>query len=317
MSALISSAPVPVSQPPKAVSIGSTAVALRAGPAAAEEADLAAAVTEGVRYLKIGLLAANPAQPRRTFPEQEIRELADSIKSVGMLQPVLVRPRNGDGGAQFEIVAGERRWRAAGLAGLDCVPAIVKDIDDRQSLEIALVENVQRQDLNPIDEAAAYRRLVEEYSLTQKEVADQVGKDRASVANYIRLLSLSKPVIEHIQAGRLTIGHAKALLTIREPAAQASLASKVIRENLSVRALETIVSRVVVLDGGKAGQDGGPRGRSKRALGRTSFPEAADRLRKSLATKVLIKHTKTGGGRVVIEYFSEQELDRIVDKICS
>ncbi|MCO6431279.1 MAG: ParB/RepB/Spo0J family partition protein [Deltaproteobacteria bacterium] len=271
---------------------------------------------KAIRFLDIELIENNTAQPRQEFNEQELAELAESIKSLGVLQPVIVRPPKGVSG-KFEIVAGERRWRAAKIAQLRKIPVIVKEIDDRQSLEIALVENIQRSALNPIEEAQAFEKLMTEFSLSQKEVAERVGRDRASVANFLRLLKLPDEVISHIKDGKLSMGHAKAILSIREPAAQLSLARKVISEGISVRALEAIIARVVVLDTGKASRKrrGGEGGSDKYRT--AAFPEVMDRLRRTLGTKVNIYHHPSGRGRIEIEYFSEQELDRLVDTVCA
>ncbi len=272
---------------------------------------------QGIRFLSIDIIQNNPTQPRQEFNEQDLSELVESIKTKGVLQPVLVRPiKVGEGTEQrYEIVAGERRWRAARRAELKQVPAIVRALDDREALEIAIIENVQRASLTPIEEAQAYQRLAQEFSLSQVEIAQKVGKDRASVANYLRLLKLPSEVIEMLKAEDLTMGHAKAILTIKEPSAQLSLARKVVKEALSVRALEAIVSRVVVLDAGHRL----PLKEDKDAVTptkATSFPEVIDRMRNALGTKVTIKHHSSGRGRIEIEYFSEQELDRLVEHIC-
>lgn len=262
----------------------------------------------GVKYVPIAKVVPNPKQPRRDFKEQELKELSDSIKTLGVLQPVLVRKTAGD---TFEIVAGERRWRAATAARLTQLPVIIRDLSDRETLEISIVENVQREDLNPVEEALGYQRLVDEFNLSQKDVADKVGKDRASVANLLRLLKLPQEVLALLKDGQITVGHAKAILSVREPAAQISLAKKVIAESLSVRALEAIVSRAVVLEAGRKPKTG-----QGRVQARSAFPEVVDRLRNILGTKVSIIHSPAGRGRVEIEYFSEQELDRLVEIIC-
>ena len=272
-----------------------------------------------IRSIDLDDIVSNPAQPRREFKELELKDLAESIRSVGVIQPVVLRPAANSSPARYQLVAGERRWRAARLAGLKTIPAIIENYVDKQALEIALIENIQREDLNPFEEAQAYKRLIEEFSLTQKELAERVGKDRASVANYLRLLSLPEQVAALIRDGQLSMGHAKAILTVKEPSAQISLAKKTVNETLSVRALETIVSRVVVLDAGRRSPSGAVPGKSASgggAAGQHCFPEIADRLRQSLGTKVSLKHHKSGKGRVEIEYFSEQELERIVEHIC-
>lgn len=267
-----------------------------------------------VDYLNIDLIVNNPKQPRQEFNQTELSELADSIKTLGVLQPILVRPSTEAKGS-YEIVAGERRWRASKVAGLTQVPAIIHKLDDKEMLEISIVENVQRSGLNAMEEAVAYERLMTEFNLGQKEVAERVGKDRTSIANITRLLKLPKEVQDLIREEKLSVGHAKAILTIKEPSAQISLAKKVINETLSVRELEAIVSRVVVLDGAKA---------KSKAAGKSTkneivFPEILDRIRNTLGTKVNIIHKsngkKAGSGKIEIEYYSEQELGRIIDTI--
>lgn len=263
----------------------------------------------GVQYLAIESVIPNPKQPRQEFLQQELQELSESIKTLGILQPVLVRPAAEEG--RFEIVAGERRWRAATLAGLKQIPVLVRTLSERETLEIALVENIQRANLNPIEEATAYQRLVDEFGLSQQTVAERVGKDRASVANYLRLLKLPEFVLNLLKEGKITIGHAKAILTVREPTAQASLARKILAENLSVRQLEAIVSRKVRLDSKQRDSDVGGEGDS------TTTADVVDRLRRGLGTKVLLNHHRSGRGKIVIEYFSEQELERLVEHLCA
>jgi len=267
-----------------------------------------------IQYAAIMDVDRGVNQPRREFKDAELKELADSIRSLGVLQPVLVRKIAETG--RFEIVAGERRWRAAQIAGLSQLPVIIQELSDKEALEIGIVENVQRENLNPLEEGAAYQRLVDEFHLTQQDIADRVGKDRATIANFTRLLKLPNEVQEYLRRSQISMGHAKAILTVREPNAQVSLARKVLKENLSVRALENIVSRVVVLDGNRAGAN---RANQKKAAGgkdQTALVEVIDRMRNALGTKVNLKHHRSGRGRIEIEYFSEQELDRLVETIC-
>ncbi len=319
LSALISQAPVSVVPPrnettdePKnkgknpALDVSSKIASF---PDNAENAPTSGA-TERIRYIPIKSLHNNPGQPRQHFDDKEISELADSIKTLGLLQPILVR--NSKTGEGYEIIAGERRWRAAQKASLSQVPVILRDTDDRLSLEIAIVENVQRSNLTPIEEAMSYKKLVDDFSLSQKEVAEKVGKDRTTVTNLIRLLSLPQKIIDLIAEDKITVGHAKAILTVKEPGAQLSLAKKVVDENLSVRALEDIVSRVVVLDTGKPAEENQ---RKNSAKSKSAFPDFEDKLRKALGTKVAIKHQPTGSGKIEIKYFSEEELDRILDQM--
>jgi len=266
-----------------------------------------------VKYIDINRLANNPAQPRQIFHEAELLELADSIKRLGVLQPVLVRPQVSTPG-KYEIVAGERRWRAAQRAGLTEIPAIVRDLDDRETLEISIVENVQRANLNPVEEARAYDRLATEFSLTQIEIAERVGKERATVANSLRLLKLAPEVLDLLRDAKISTGHAKAILAIKEPGAQISLARKAVTDHLSVRELEALVSRVTVLDAGKAAASALPNRKYVQRAG--AVAPIIDRMRNALGTKVMVKHHASGRGRVVIEYFSEAELDRVVEQIC-
>lgn len=324
LSALISQQPVSV-VPPKDEALKSTRPNLKSPSASVSQAIAkaneqhsndaksgeSATATERIRYVEIGKITNNPKQPRQVFKPKEIEELAESIKTLGVLQPILVRKTASPD--SFEIVAGERRWRASKTAGLKQVPVIIRDIDDRLSLEIAIVENVQRSNLSPIEEAEAYRRLIDEFNLSQKQVADKVGKDRTTVSNALRLLHLPTEILSLLAKEKITVGHAKAILTVKEPSAQISLAKKVLAENLSVRALENIVARVVVLDTGKKGDT---RESSKKSQDDSSgLPELVDRLRHSLGTKVAIKHQPSGRGKITIEYFSEEELDRLIDKL--
>ncbi len=260
-----------------------------------------------MNFLSISQLRANPQQPRQDFSDQEIAELADSIKTLGVLQPILVRPLAGSQSATYQIVAGERRFRAAIRAGLSQVPVMIKDLGDKETLEIGLVENVQRQGLNPIEEALGYQKLIDEFSLTANEVAERVGKDRATVANTTRLLKLPQQIQEMVRDGRISVGHAKAILTVREPNAQINLANKIISESLSVRAIESIVARDVVLEAPKREAAGVVR-RGDRVV---AYPELEERLRNALGTKVSI-HRKRKGGSIELHFFSDDELDRLV-----
>lgn len=319
LSALISSTAVPISLPSSESSVAELAKIVQFPEpitAAAEDDTEGSALRPKVRFVEVNKIINNPTQPRQEFRQVELDELANSIRQVGVLQPVLLRPSEDP--TRYEIVAGERRWRAAKLAGATQIPAIIKDIDDKLALEIAIIENVQRENLSPLEQAQAYQRLAEEFQLSQNEIADKVGKDRASVANYLRLLKLPKEVAELLNEEKITMGHAKAILSIKEPIAQVSLAKKVVSEGLSVRALEALVSRVVVLDAGRAAkeQSTAPARGSAEEHGASNYPDVIDRMRRALGTKVRIKHHPSGRGRIEIEYFSEQELDRIIELIC-
>lgn len=267
--------------------------------------------SKSLTLLPISQMRANPNQPRQDFSDQEIAELSESIKVLGVLQPIMVRPLKGSGaGGAYQIVAGERRFRAAIRAGLSQVPVVIKDLSEKETLEIALVENIQRQGLNPMEEALGYQKLMDEFSLTTNEVAERVGKDRATVANTVRLLKLPQQVQDMVRDGRISVGHAKAILTVREPNAQIGLANKIVAESLSVRAIESIVARDVVLESPKkpGAAEGGAVVRSSRA---SAYPEVEERLRNALGTKVTI-HKKRKGGSIELHFFSDEELDRLV-----
>lgn len=249
--------------------------------------------------LRLEAVVANPRQPRKTFVEQDLQELADSIRAKGVIQPILVRPDPETAG-QYEIVAGERRWRAARRAGLTVIPAVIREMDEREVLEIAIIENVQRADLNAIEEAEAYKALMDRFGRTQESVATQVGKSREHVANTMRLLALPDDVREHVREGRLTAGHARALL--KTPDASA-LAGTVIARGLSVRDTEALAKAE------KAGS----------VIESRSAPEAKDvdtraleiDLQRALGLDVDIRHVNGKGGEVRIRYAQLEQLDEI------
>jgi ParB family chromosome partitioning protein len=253
----------------------------------------------GPEVLEIPLekIIPNRSQPRTIFGEAELQELAQSLKDTGLLQPIVVR-RIGDG--SYELVAGERRWRAAKLAGLTSVPALVRVSNDEKSLVLALVENIQRQGLNPMEEARAYSRLVAEFGLTQDQVGGAIGKDRSSVANIIRLVSLPNEIQKLIENQQLTLGHAKVLAGMSGVEDQLTVARKIVSEQLSVRQTELMV-------------DGLRKKEKKQTLGKPSrkqvFP-VEEQLRKKLETKVKVAKGPRGG-QIVIQFFSEEDLSRI------
>jgi ParB family chromosome partitioning protein len=258
--------------------------------------------TSSPTFLPISQIKTNPEQPRQEFSEGEISELSDSIKALGVIQPIIVRSRGGN----YEIIAGERRFRAATRAGLQEVPVLIRDISEQEAFEIAMVENIQRQQLNPIEEGAGYQRLMDQFSLTTQEVAERVGKDRATVSNFTRLLRLPTVVQTLLREGKISTGHAKAILTVKEPSAQIGLANKIIAENLTVRAIEAIVSREVVLETKTKRSTGG----GKQASSTSQYPDLEERLRNALGTKVTV-HKKRKGGQIELHFFSEEELDRL------
>jgi ParB family chromosome partitioning protein len=301
LSALVSSAPVST-VPPVALVTQKESASNTDTPVIGHDSAPALSTSGGTTFLKLSELEANPEQPRTHFSEAEINELAESIKALGVLQPILVRPHN----SGYQIVAGERRFRAAERAGLSQVPVLIRDLSERETLEIGIVENVQRQGLNPIEEALGYQRLMEDFSLSAQEVAERVGKDRATVSNMTRLLKLPAVVQEMLKDGRLSVGHAKAILTVKEPVAQIGLANKIVSENLSVRAIEAIVSREVVLEAPKKG--GNEAKSTKRDV---QYPELEERLRNALGTKVSIRRNRKGGA-IELHFYSDEELDRLI-----
>jgi ParB family chromosome partitioning protein len=266
----------------------------------------AAAPSTSPAEVEVGRLVPNAFQPRAEADDSQLEELASSIKSNGVIQPIVVR-RMGD---RYQIIAGERRWRAAQKAGLERVPIVVRDVgpgQDQALLEMALVENIQREDLNPMEQALAYRRLIDEFHLSQEGVASRVGKDRASVANYLRLLRLPSEVQAAVASGTLSMGHARALLSLPDQAERLRMARDVIARGLSVRETEALVKRAV--EGpARPAQPAPP----EQADVHTRAAE--DRLRLVLGTRVRIVRKGTGG-RIEIDFASEDELIRIYEQL--
>lgn len=251
-----------------------------------------------VQRIRIEAIAPNRYQPRRHFPQEELAQLAASIKESGVLQPIVVR-RKGDG--TYELIAGERRWRASKEAGLETIPVIIKNCSDQESLLLALIENIQREDLNPMETARAYSRMMKEFGLTQDAIALKVGRDRSSVANFIRLTQLHPELQELVEAGRLSAGHAKVILGLPSPEEQLRIGKMVVSASLSVRATEKLTTRSL------------EENKSRPTPGRNSlWTDLEARLQKRLGTKVTVQPQKQGG-RLVIHYFSKAELDGVVD----
>ena len=249
-----------------------------------------------ISMLPLEQIIPNRCQPRTIFVEGHLTELTQSIKEHGVLQPIVVR-RKGDG--VYELIAGERRLRAATLAGLSTIPALVRNSNDEKSLALALVENIQRQDLNPMEEAKAYSRLMGEFGMTQEQVASSVGKERSSIANVLRLLMLPKEVQEFVESGALSLGHAKVLAGVSSANTQLLIAKKIVNGHLSVRQTEQLVS-------GKKSV-----GSSKHVINKpNTFHQLEDQLRKHFGTKVQVK-AAAKGGQLVIHYYSHEELDRV------
>ncbi|WP_243317955.1 ParB/RepB/Spo0J family partition protein [Geothrix paludis] len=254
------------------------------------------------RELPLGKLVPNRAQPRTHFDEAALAELAESLKQHGMVQPIVVRKV----GEQFEIIAGERRWRAARLAGLAMAPVVIKEVPDDRLLEFALVENIQRQELNPIEEATAYWQLGEHLRLTQEQVADRVGKSRPQVANTLRLLRLPAELKADVAHGRLSTGHAKVLLGVPDPRMQEQLAHEVVAQQLSVRALEARIQQLQKQAKAKGGKKKHPQ--------ELFIKAAAEELTQSWGTRIEIK-AKGKTGTLVMHYGSEAELDRLFEAL--
>jgi ParB family chromosome partitioning protein len=253
-----------------------------------------------VQELRLEAIVPNRYQPRQQFSELELTELTASLKQNGLLQPILVR-RKGDG--IFELIAGERRLRAAKLAGMQKIPALIRNVSDQESMVLALVENLQRDDLNPMETARAYQRMLNEFGLTQDAIAQKVSCDRSSVANMLRLVTLPHEVQQLVESDQLSMGHAKVILGLMTAAAQVSLARQIIRDQLSVREAERLVQ-----DHAEARKPG------KRPVRVPLRSDLEERLQKRLGTRVDVQKGRRGG-KVVIHYFSPEELDGVVERL--
>lgn len=258
----------------------------------------------GVQTMKINEVEPNRDQPRKNFDEDALLELSDSIKQFGVLQPLLVRKRKD----YYEIIAGERRWRAAKLAGVKEVPVIVKEYTDQEILEIGLIENIQRENLNPIEEAIAFKRLLEEFNLKQDEVAERVSKSRTAVTNSMRLLKLSDKVQQMIIDDMISTGHARALLAIDDPELQYTLANKIFDEKLSVRETEKLVKEIK-----------NPKKPKEKKVMENAFiyQDLEEKMKGVFGTKVSIASKGKGKGKIEIEYYSDDELEHLFDMMMS
>lgn len=253
---------------------------------------------ERVMMLRMGDIDPNPEQPRRKFDAQALAELAASIRQVGVLQPILVTEIDG----RYRIIAGERRWRASRLAELEEIPVIVRPLDEITRMEAALIENIQREDLNPLEEALAVRALMEKCGLTQEKAAERLGRSRPAVANLLRLLTLPEPVLNLLRDGKLSAGHARALVAIEDPARCIALAEKAVREGWSVRQIELAVQEKPDL----------PKATRTRARKLPEFVEMEERLRRTFGMKASIDGTLSKG-KITLSYGSRQELERLYD----
>jgi ParB family chromosome partitioning protein len=260
----------------------------------------------GERALDVDIdrLRPNKFQPRTDMNDERIEDLSRSIRSNGIIQPIVVRRVPGEAQG-YEIVAGERRWRAAQRAGLMKVPVVVRDIPESRLLAVALIENIQREDLNPIEEAVAYRRLADEFQLTQEQIADAVGKDRSSIANHVRLLRLPQEVRASVASRAISMGHARALLALPDEASQLRLGRDIVAKSLSVREVEALVK--------KGSEEDGKTGKADRKAD-ANTRAAEDKLRLALGTRVRINR-RGKGGRIEIEFVSEDELQRIYERL--
>lgn len=275
--------------------------------AAAEPTTVTRAPRDGLRTVPIEDVHPAPGQPRKAFDDERLQELAESIRAQGIIQPLVVRVREAGG---FELIAGERRWRAAQRAGLHELPVVVRDVTEDRAFEMALVENLQRADLNPIEEAEGYQRLMAEFGYTQESLATRVGKERSTVANALRLLKLPAPVRQMVVEGRLSMGHARALLGLEEEAAIEKLARRTVSAQLSVRKVEDLVRRE---------REGNGASEARPKTGPTPLsPAARDlqaRLERALGVRVKLVEAGPGRGHVEIHYHSLDELDGVLEKI--
>lgn len=252
--------------------------------------------------VKITMVEPNREQPRKNFDEDALQELADSIKQYGLLQPILVQDRKD----HYEIIAGERRWRASKLAGLKEVPVIIRNYTEQEIVEISLIENIQREDLNPIEEAQAYKRLLTEFNLKQDEVAERVSKSRAAVTNSIRLLKLSDDVQRMVVDEMISTGHARALLAVENPEEQYNLAQKIFDEKLSVRDVEKLVKNLH--------KPAKPKKLDDKAL-QAIYQDIEEKLKQKLSTKVSVSSKGNGAGKIEIEFYNHEDLDRLLEII--
>lgn len=264
--------------------------------------DNASSEDDGRTMVKITMVEPNRDQPRKNFDEDALQELADSIKQFGLIQPILVQDRKD----HYEIIAGERRWRASRLAGLEEIPVIIRNYSEQEIVEISLIENIQREDLNPIEEAQAYKRLLTEFNLKQDEVAERVSKSRAAVTNSVRLLKLTDEVQQMVIDEMISTGHARALLAIEDPTLQYTTALKIFDEKLSVRDVEKLVKNL-----------NKPAKQPKKVVDdkvmQLLYQDIEEKLKQRLSTKVTVTSKGDGAGKIEIEFYNNEDLDRLVD----
>jgi len=264
---------------------------------------------EAIHQLAIEKIGPGPFQPRRTIREDRLKELALSIEGQGIIQPIVVRERavvDSQTGVRYEIIAGERRWRAAQLANLVAVPAVIRAMSDASAVAIALIENIQRENLNPLEEAGAFQKLIIEYEMTHQEVANAVGRARTSITNTLRLLDLSAGVQELLNDVKINMGHARALLSLTDPSMQLEVANLVVDKKLSVRDTENLVRSIL---------EGTKKQKTEKQPADPDIKRLEDSLTQKLGARVSIKHTKSGKGKLVIAYTNSDELQGILDRI--
>jgi ParB family chromosome partitioning protein len=261
--------------------------------------------------VRISEVEPNRQQPRKVFDEEKLEELSASIKTYGLLSPILVQKRDG----YYEIIAGERRWRAALKAGLKEIPVIIRDYSEKEILELSLIENIQREDLNPIEEAKAYKRLMDEFDMGQAEVAERVSKSRSAVANSVRLLKLGDPAQQMLADGQISMGHARALLPLEDSDKQTELAQKIVDQALSVRDTEKIVKEILSGESGKETETVKPREQEEDPGIAVIYKQIEERLQQTLHTKVSIQRKRNGHGKLQIEFYNNDDLDKIIDKL--
>ena len=295
-----------IQQDPQSVSQSGT----RSGSGSVMQEEAEAGGTGAVMTLRLSQIDPNRSQPRQKFEDESLDELADSIRQFGVLQPILVQKK----GNRFEIIAGERRWRASRKAGLTEIPAIVREYSDQETLELSLIENIQREDLNPIEEAKAFQRLLEEFHLRQEDLAARVSKSRTAITNSVRLLKLDERVQDMLEQGQLSMGHARALIPLEIAEEQYLIAREIADRHLSVRDVEKLIKSR--LSGKKKKKD-----TKKDAAEKTdpalelAYKEIEERLKQSLGTKTTIRHSGDGTGKLEIEFYSHEDLEKIVDML--
>ena len=276
---------------------------------ASEPAQQTIKPNEAIHQLAVEKIGPGPFQPRRAIKEDQLKELALSIEGQGIIQPIVVRERavaDSQTGIRFEIIAGERRWRAAQLASLDSVPAVIRTMSDASAVAIALIENIQRENLNPLEEAGAFQRLIIEYEMTHQEVANAVGRARTSITNTLRLLDLSIDVQAFLNDAKINMGHARSLLSLTDPSMQLEVANLIVEKKLTVRDTEKLVRSIL---------EGANKRKTKKQPKDPDIRVLEDSLTQKLGAKVSIMHTKSGKGRLVIAYTNSDELQGVLDRI--